>query len=92
MPISEPSLEPTPTPPALSPLPLPVSLSPSPQRSPAIGAVLSGMVIVFIGLGWLAGLVPDYRYAIAGMVAVTLPTELMGPLISRVADRILGKQ
>lgn len=77
----------------------PSSASPSStQASPVVvvaGMALSGLALWIVFDSWKAGLIPDYRYALAAIAVIMLPAGVLRDLgkaaIGIVAARVGGK-
>lgn len=69
------------------------SAPPSPGASPALqvtAALVSVVAMSWIGYGWIKGLIPDWKYAVGGIVIASLPAGVIGNLASKALDRLPG--
>lgn len=71
----------------------PSSGQPSPGASPVLSvtaAAVSVVAISWIGYGWVKGLIPDWKYALGGIIIASLPAGVIGKLASKALDRLPG--
>jgi len=52
--------------------------------------VVSLAAMSWIGYGWIKGLIPDWKYAVGGIVIASLPAGVIGKLASKALDRLPG--
>jgi hypothetical protein len=85
----ESSIEPTPSPSNSSLQPSSAPLSPWLSLASLVSSTgLSVYVIHSIIKAWLAGLIPDGRYALAGIVLAVLPAGILGQVATAIAKRL----
>lgn len=73
--------------------PAPSSGQPSPGASPALSAtsvLVSLAAMSWIGVGWVKGLIPDWKYAMGGILIASLPAGVIYKLAVKALDRLPG--
>jgi hypothetical protein len=71
----------------------PSSAQPSPGASPVLQAtsvLVSLAAMSWIGYGWIKGLIPDWKYALGGIIIASLPAGVIGKLALKALDRLPG--
>lgn len=71
----------------------PSSGQPLPGASPVLqvtAPLVSLAAMSWIGYGWIKGLIPDWKYAVGGIVIASLPAGVIGKLASKALDRLPG--
>jgi hypothetical protein len=70
--------------------------SASPSSSPASAALLVASTLVslaamsWVGLAWVTGMIPDWRYGLGGILVASLPAGVIGDLAKVAIRRFAG--